>query len=90
MEVIKQIGYKIFKADFNLTAISFPIKCMEPKTILEVLPLQQKVNWYYLNYAASVSDPVERLKAFMTSNMAFMLKGNSFEKPLNPVIGETF
>ena len=63
---------------------------MEPKTILEVLPLQQKVNWYYLNYAASVSDPVERLKAFMTSNVAFMLKGNSFEKPLNPVIGETF
>ena len=90
MEVVKQIGYKIFKADFNLTAISFPIKCMEPKTILEVLPLQQKVNWYYLNYAASVNDPVERLKAFMTANVVFLLKGNSFEKPLNPVLGETF
>lgn len=90
MEVVKQIGYKIFKADFNLTAISFPIKCMEPKTILEVLPLQQKVNWFYLNYAASIRDPVERLKIFMTSNVAFMLKGNTFEKPLNPVIGETF
>ena len=55
-----------------------------------MLPSQQRVNWVYLNYAASVSDPVQRLKAFMASNIAFLLKGNTFEKPLNPVIGETY
>ena len=26
----------------------------------------------------------------MTTTMAFMLRGNQFEKPLNPVLGETY
>lgn len=33
-EVVKQVGKKIYKADFNLGSISFPIKCMEPYTII--------------------------------------------------------
>ena len=90
MEVIKQIGSKIYNADFNLTTISFPIKCMEANTLLQVMPLQHKVNWLFFNHAASISDPVERMKLFMTSNIAFLLHGNTFGKPLNPVIGETY
>jgi len=33
-EVIKIIGRKLFTGDFNLTTISFPIKCMSAKSIL--------------------------------------------------------
>jgi hypothetical protein len=44
----------------------------------------------YLNYAASLSDPVERFKVFMATNIAFLFDGHTFEKPLNPVIGETY
>lgn len=35
-EVVKMIGQKIFSGNFNLTTISFPIKCMCAKSILEV------------------------------------------------------
>ena len=43
-----------------------------------------------MNYAATKSDPVERFKAFLTSNIAFLRTGRTFRKPLNPVLGETF
>ena len=89
-EVIKAVGKKIYKADFNLGSISFPIKCMDPYSILQALPLQHKVNWLYLNYAAARDDPVERFKAFLTSNIAFLRTGRSFLKPLNPKLGETY
>ena len=34
-EVFKSIGKRIFKGKFNLTQISFPIKCMCPMSILQ-------------------------------------------------------
>jgi hypothetical protein len=33
-EVVKMVGKKIFSGKFNLTQISFPIKCMQPKSII--------------------------------------------------------
>ena len=45
---------------------------------------------FYLNYAATVTDPVERMRAVITSTIAFLWKNSSFEKPLNPVLGETY
>ena len=84
------VGQKIYKGNFNLTTISFPIKCMCPKSILQVTPTIQCVNSYYLNYAASINDPLERFKVFMTCTVALIHKGQFFEKPLNPVLGETY
>ena len=45
---------------------------------------------FYLNYAASISDPLERMKCVVTSTIAFLWKNHHFEKPLNPVLGETY
>jgi len=73
-----------------LTTISFPIKCMCPKSIVQVSPTIQCVNSWYLNYAAHCSDPVERFKVFMTCTVALIHEGQFFEKPLNPVLGETY
>lgn len=53
-------------------------------------PIVQCVGALYLNYAASLSDPVERFKLFMAMHIAFLFDGHTFEKPLNPVIGETY
>ena len=64
-------GKQILSGKFDLTKISFPIKCMCAKSILEVQPAIQSVFSYYLNYAASVSCPIERMKIFMTSTMAY-------------------
>jgi hypothetical protein len=50
----------------------------------------QSVNSYFLNYAARVKDPLERFKIVMTCTVALIQQCQSFEKPLNPVLGETY
>jgi hypothetical protein len=50
----------------------------------------QNINSFYFNYAASVNNPVERLKIFMTTTIGYLFEGHMFEKPLNPVLGETY
>lgn len=89
-ELIKSAGKKIMSGNFNLTTISFPIKCMSPKSLLQRVPDIQKCFSFYLNYAASIEDKVERMRAVITSTIAFLWKNSSFEKPLNPVLGETY
>ena len=37
-ELIKSFGRKIMSGDFNLTAISFPIKCMSHLSLLQTIP----------------------------------------------------
>jgi len=44
----------------------------------------------YLNKAASISDPVERFKLVMASSIAFYYPSIMYDKPLNPVLGETY
>ena len=44
----------------------------------------------YLNYAASRNDPIERLKLVMVSSICFVYCDKIFEKPLVPIIGETY
>ena len=75
---------------FNLTTISFPIKCMCPKSMLELTGLIASVYPLYINAAALTSDPIKRLSYVMVSSVAFALKSHQFEKPLNPILGETF
>ena len=44
----------------------------------------------YLNHAALVStDPVERLKLCIAANISQTYHDKIFEKPLNPILGET-
>ena len=44
----------------------------------------------YLSAAALAKDPVARMKHVMTATIAFLFPCHNFEKPLNPVLGETF
>ena len=44
----------------------------------------------YLNKAAAIQDPVERMKLLMTHNISFFYKEKIFDKPLNPILGETY
>ena len=88
-EILKTVGKKILSGKFNLTTISFPIKCMCPKSILHAVGSIATVFPYYLNAAAVTTDPVERLKLVMVSSIAFIYPTHMFEKPLNPILGET-
>jgi hypothetical protein len=71
-EILKSVGKKILSGKFNLTTISFPIKCMCPASIMEVMSTIAGVNPIYMNAAAMSKDPVERLIYIMTSSIAFI------------------
>ena len=44
----------------------------------------------YMNYAASISDPLERFKCVMVANISYCYCDKIFERPLNPMLGETY
>jgi len=43
-----------------------------------------------MNKAANSTNPVERLKLLIIALISNYIQANSFLKPLNPVLGETF
>lgn len=89
-EILKTVGKKILSGSFNLTTISFPIKCMCPRSMLEIMATIAGVNPLYMNAAALSNDPIERFKLIMCSTVAFIYPTHQFEKPLNPILGETY
>lgn len=88
-EILKSLGRKILKGDFNLTTVSFPIKCMQPRTVLHNTVLSTQLDALYLNRAAQIKDPIERLKLVVVSRLACSIYTSTFLKPLNPMLGET-
>lgn len=60
------------------------------KSFLQTMTFFQSSMPIYYNYAASISDPVERLKVVMVSSISFIYCDKMFEKPLNPILGETY
>jgi hypothetical protein len=63
---------------------------MCPKSMLETTATVSGVHPLYLNAAALTNDPVERMKLVMTATIAFLYPTHMFEKPLNPILGETY
>ncbi len=51
-DLIKQVGKQIITGKFNLTNVSFPIKCMDHKTVLELVASIALVGPTLLNTAA--------------------------------------
>ncbi len=68
-EILKSVGKKILSGKFNLTTISFPIKCMCPKSMLEVMATIAGAHSFYLNAAAQNADPLERVKLIMACSI---------------------
>ncbi|CAG9320769.1 KES1_4 [Blepharisma stoltei] len=88
-EMIKIMGKKLLKGDFNLTTISFPIKCMQPNSALQMIMRSMALSPLYLIKAAMATNPVERMKLVVASNIANFMYTITFLKPLNPLLGET-
>lgn len=88
-EVLKQLGKKLLSGDFNLTHISFPIRCMQANTALHNTLNTFQMAPLYLNRAVAVMDYLERLKLVIVSILASFVHTSTFEKPLNPILGET-
>jgi hypothetical protein len=89
-EIIKRIGSQILRGRINLTNISFPIKCMGKMSHLEALASIMWVFPWYLTCSAFQTDPIERMKWFLVGMISGIPASHMFEKPLNPILGETF
>ena len=44
----------------------------------------------YMTAAAFCTDPIERMKYLITFSISFCYSAHTFEKPLNPILGETY
>jgi hypothetical protein len=81
-EYLKQFFGRIFSGNFNLTTISFPIKCMRPLSLLESFAYGGALNCIYLTKAASLSDPIERTKYIISAQLSTFYSTSSFLKPV--------
>ena len=88
-DVLKQIGRSIFSGKFNLGSVSFPIKCMSDKSILYLIATMGIHAPIYMTRAALETDPVERMKYVLIESLSFVYPCHVFDKPLNPILGET-
>ena len=70
VEWMKLLGKKMYAGDFQLTRTSFPIKCMAKNSQLEMQSSMHSTMSIYLNKAASVADPLERIKYFITQSIS--------------------
>jgi hypothetical protein len=89
-DLIKQVGRQIITGKFNLTTVSLPIRVMDHKSVVELVASIGCVGPAYLNAAALSKDPIERMKYVMIASIAFIAPCHSFDKPLNPILGETY
>lgn len=89
-DMLKEIGYKIFSGKFDLSKVSFPIKCMSSESLLLMIATMSVHTPLYMTAAALATDPVERMKLVMTTSLSFLYTCHRFDKPLNPLLGETY
>lgn len=75
---------------FELYKVSFPIKAMSPASILKLLANTAINSPTYLTAAALTSDPVERMKFVIVNSFSYNEPVHTFDKPLNPILGETY
>jgi len=48
------------------------------------------IPFYYSKASKLADDPVERMKMIICSDISCVIYNKSFEKPLNPILGETY
>ena len=89
-DMLKEIGYKIFSGKFDLSKVSFPIKCMSSESLLLMIATMSVHTPLYMTAAALTTDPIERMKLVMTTSLSFLYTCHRFDKPLNPLLGETY
>ena len=89
-DIVKQLGRTIFSGKFNIGSVSFPISCMSHISILYLIATMSIHTPIYLTRAALATDPVERMKFVLTTSLSFLQPCHVFDKPLNPILGETY
>lgn len=63
---------------------------MSKDSILQVIGSVAGPTSFYLNSAAISNDPIERMKYVIVASFSFLFCCHTWDKPLNPVLGETY
>ena len=63
---------------------------MSPNSILYAVSKASLHTPIYLSAAALTDDPVERMKFVVTTSLSYIYPKHFFDKPLNPILGETY
>ena len=87
--MISDVGRKILSGSFDLATVSFPINCMSHYSVIYLIAKQAMHAPLYLNAAYFSTDPVERMKYVVVTALSFICPGHMWDKPLNPILGET-
>jgi hypothetical protein len=88
-DLIGQVGRMLLSGKFELYKVSFPIKAMSPVSTLSLMSNVGIHTPLYLTAAAMSSDAIERMKLVMTQSISYIYPTHCFDKPLNPILGET-
>ena len=88
-DIVKQLGRSIFSGKFNIGSVSFPISCMSHQSILYLIATMSIHSPIYMTRAALATDPIERMKMVLVTSISFLQPCHVFDKPLNPILGET-
>ncbi|CAD8121655.1 unnamed protein product [Paramecium sonneborni] len=90
--MMKQIGTKIAKGDFNLATIPKPICLTAPLTSNECLLFDFDYSYIYLTEAAQCRDALKRMQLIVINEIAYLHGTHTFLKslaPIDPMVGET-
>lgn len=72
--MVFQAGKKILNGEFDLTRISFPIRCMTNETALIVTAKNFSTMPFYYGKASKLADdPVERLKMIICADISCVI-----------------
>lgn len=89
-DLLKQVGRMLLSGKFELYKVSFPIKAMYHKSILYAVSKLAVHSPIFLNAAALSNNPVERMKFIICQSLTYIYPTHFFDKPLNPILGETY
>ena len=84
-EIIKSLGREILRGNFNLTTVSFPIKCMQPTTTLHNTLKSMTLGPLFFTKAGLTSNPIERLKFLACGTMGTYRNTSAFLKPVSSI-----
>jgi hypothetical protein len=63
---------------------------MSHHSLLYLIATMSKHSPIYMTAAALARDPIERMKFVMVTSLSFVQPCHIFDKPLNPILGETY
>jgi hypothetical protein len=82
-EIVKSLGREILRGNFNLTTVSFPIKCMQPTTTLHNTLKSMTLAPLFFTKAGLSTNPIERLKFLACGTMGTYRNTSAFLKPVS-------